>query len=308
MSYSGGFIPSLKLIDLIGNTPIVKLEKLSPANVNVFVKLEYMNPTGSHKDRIALYMIKDAVERYGLKAGDVVVEASSGNTAISVAFVSKFYGLRPVIVVEEETSPEKVSMLKLLGAEVVYGSSDPSSPRYYVRVAEALAKEYGGVFLNQYENQANVRAHYETTAREIWQALGGRISAFVMGVGTGGTITGVGRFLKERLPEVRVIAVTPRGSKLVGGSGDEYIDGLASKNVYRNFDRSVVDAVIEVTRLEAIDVAKRLVKEEGITAGVSAGANVYASLLIASSLPAGSNVVTIAPDSAFRYLSILLRS
>jgi len=301
-------IAALKLIDLIGNTPIVKLEKLSPANASVFVKLEYMNPTGSHKDRIALYMIEEAVERCGLKAGDVVVEASSGNTAISVAFVSKFYGLKPVIVVEEETSSEKVSMLKLLGAGVVFGSSDPSSPRYYVRVAEALAREYGGVFLNQYENPANVRAHYETTAREIWQALGGKISAFVMGVGTGGTITGVGRFLKEKLPEVKVIAVVPKGSKLVGGSGEEFIDGLASKNVYRNFDRTVVDAVIEVTRSEAIDVAKRLIREEGIIAGISAGANVFASLLIANSLPVGSNIVTVAPDSAFRYLSTLLRS
>ncbi len=294
------------LLDLIGNTPIVKLRRLSPPGVEVYVKLEYANPTGSHKDRIALYMIRDAVERHGLREGDVVVEASSGNTAISVAFVSKFFGLRPVIVVEEETSREKVAMLRLLGAEVHYGSSDPASPRYYIRVAEELAGERGGVFLNQFENPANVRAHYETTAREIWQALGKRITAFVMGVGTGGTITGVGRFLKEVSPEIRVVAVAPRGSRLVGGPGEEYIDGLASKNVHKNFDRSVADAVVEVSRRDAVETARRLIGEEGIMAGISAGANVCASLRVSETLPEGSVVVTIAPDSAFRYLDVLL--
>lgn len=306
MELSNAPLSAFEMVGVIGNTPIVKLRRVSPSGTNIYVKLEYLNPTGSHKDRIALYMIRDAVERHGLKAGDVVVEASSGNTAISVAFVSKSYGLRPVIVVEEETSPEKVSMLRLLGAEVVYGSRDPSSPRYYIRLAESIARERGGVFLNQFENPANVRAHYETTAREIWRDLGGRIAAFVMGVGTGGTITGVGRFLKERSPNVKVVAVAPRGARLVGGTGEEYIDGLASKNVYRNFDRSVVDEIVEVSRADAIDMARRLIGEEGILAGLSAGANVYAALLVSGSLPSGSNIVTLAPDSAFRYLGTLL--
>ncbi|MCX8195597.1 MAG: cysteine synthase family protein [Acidilobaceae archaeon] len=290
---------------LIGNTPIVKLRRLSPPSINVYVKLEYLNPTGSHKDRIALYMVRDAVEREGLGEGDVVVEASSGNTAISVAFVSKSFGLRPIIVVEEGTSQEKVSMLKLLGAEVLFGSSDPAVQNYYVRVAERVAYEAGGVFLNQYANPANVRAHYETTAREIWEALGGNVDAFVMGVGTGGTISGVGRFLKER-SSAKVVAVVPKGARAVGGQGTEAIDGLSSKAVHPNFDKSVVDAIVEVSRAEAIEMARRLIKEEGILAGLSAGANVYASLLVAKSLPPGSNLVTIAPDSAFRYLSVLL--
>lgn len=296
-----------ELIDLIGNTPITKLRKLSPIGVDIYVKLEYANPTGSHKDRIALYMVRDAIERYGLKPGDTVVEASSGNTAISVAFVSKFYGLRPVIVVEEEASPEKVSMLKLLGAEVLYGSSDPLSPRYYVKIAESVAKERGGVFLNQFENPANIRAHYETTAREIWEALGERVTAFVMGVGTGGTITGVGRFLKEKSPGTKVVAVVPRGSRIVGGRGEEVIDGLASKNIYKNFDRSIVDAIIEVSRREAIEMSRKLIREEGIMAGLSTGANVCAALEVSRNLPPGSSIVTIAPDSAFRYLSVLLQ-
>ncbi|MCX8185348.1 MAG: cysteine synthase family protein [Sulfolobales archaeon] len=294
------------ITDLIGDTPLAKLRSISPPNTNIYVKLEYLNPTGSHKDRIALYMVKDAVERYGLKQGDVVVEASSGNTAISVAFVSKNLGLKPVIVVDEEASSEKISMLKLLGAEVLYGSSDPTSPRNYVRIAEAVARERGGVFLNQYENPDNIRAHYETTAREIWRSLGENITAFVMGVGTGGTITGVGRFLKEKSPKIKVIAVVPKGARVVGGPGTEVIDGLASKNVYRNFDRSIVDLIVEVSRAESIEMARRLVNEEGVMAGISAGANVYASLLVAKSLPPESTIVTIAPDSAFRYLSVLL--
>mgnify|MGYP001772903858 CR=1 FL=1 len=295
------------LLELIGGTPVVRLRRLAPPGIEVLVKLEYLNPTGSHKDRIALYMVRDAVEGLKLGRGDVVVEASSGNTAIAVTFVSKFYELKPVVVVEEEASPEKVAVLRLMGAEVIYGSSDPSSPRYYVRVAREVASERGGVFLNQYENPANVRAHYETTAREIWEATGGEVTAFVMGVGTGGTITGVGSFLKERSKGIGVYAVTPRGSRLVGGPGEDYIDGLASKNVYPNFDRGVVDGIVEVSRSEALDMCRRLAEVEGILGGPSTGANVYASLSIARSLPSGSRVVTIAPDTAFKYLGALMR-
>lgn len=297
----------MELPALIGNTPLVKLRSLGVSGVDIYVKLEYMNPTGSHKDRIAYYMVRDAVERYGLKPGDVVVEASSGNTAISVAFVSKFYGLKPVVLVEEEASVEKISMLKLMGAEVIKASSDPSSPRYYLKLAREVASERGGVFLNQFENPANIRAHYETTAREIWATLRGRVDCFVMGVGTGGTISGVGRFLKEMSRDVRVVAVTPRGSRLAGGSGLDVIDGLASKNVYPNFDRSVVDEVVEVSRSEAVEMARKLIEVEGILGGISAGANVYAAITVASRLPRGSVVVTLAPDSAFRYLGTLLR-
>lgn len=297
----------MELPALIGNTPIVKLRRLGVSGVDIYVKLEYMNPTGSHKDRIAYYMIRDAVERFGLRAGDVVVESSSGNTAISVAFVSKFYGLKPVVVVDEEASREKISMLKLMGAEVIIASTDPTSDRYHMRVAKEVAEKKGGVFLNQYENKANIRAHYETTAREIWAALRGRVDCFVMGVGTGGTISGVGRFLKEMSRDIKVVAVTPKGSKLAGGSGQDIIDGLASKNVYPNLDRSVVDEVVEVARVDAVETARKLIEVEGILGGISAGANVYAAIAVASRLPKGSVVVTLAPDSAFRYLGELLR-
>jgi len=297
----------MELPALIGNTPMVKLRRLGVGGVDIYVKLEYMNPTGSHKDRIAYYMVRDAVERYGLKAGDVVVEASSGNTAISVVFASKFYGLKPVVLVEEEASREKISMLKLMGAEVIVASSDPASPRYYLKLAKEVASERGGVFLNQYENPANIRAHYETTAREIWAALRGRVDCFVMGVGTGGTISGIGKFLKEVSRDVRVVAVTPRGSRLAGGPGLDVIDGLASRNVYPNFDRSVVDDVVEVSRADAVETARKLIEVEGILGGISTGANVQAAILTASKLPRGSVVVTLAPDSAFRYLGTLLR-
>ncbi|MEM4035801.1 MAG: cysteine synthase family protein [Fervidicoccaceae archaeon] len=295
-----------EVVKLIGKTPMVRLGRLAPPGREICVKLEYLNPTGSHKDRAALYMMRDALERLGLREGDVVVEASSGNMAVSVAVVARAFGLRPVIVVDEEVSPEKLSLIKLTGAEVELGSSDPSSPRYYVRVAEDIARKRGGVFLNQYANPANVRAHYETTAREIWEDTSGRIDAFVMGVGTGGTISGVGRFLKERSPRIRVVAVTPRGSKLVGGPGAEYIDGLASKEVYPNLDLSVVDEIAEVSRVEAIETARALAREEGLLVGISAGANVRASVEVAKRMPEGSVIVTIAPDSALRYLRALL--
>ncbi len=297
----------MELPALIGNTPLVRLRRFGVGGVDIYVKLEYANPTGSHKDRIAYYMVRDAVERYGLKPGDVVVEASSGNTAISVVFVSKFYSLKPVVLVEEEASTEKVSLLRLMGAEVIKASNDPTSPRYYLKLAREVASERGGVFLNQFENPANIRAHYETTAREIWTALRGRVDCFVMGVGTGGTISGVGRFLKEVSRDVKVVAVTPKGSRIAGGPGLDVIDGLASKNIYPNFDRSVVDEVIEVPRAEAVEMARRLIEVEGILGGISAGANVYAAIAVASKLPRGSVVVTLAPDSAFRYLGTLLR-
>jgi cysteine synthase len=187
------------VLDLIGGTPLVELKRVRPlGGARVFVKLEFVNPTGSHKDRIALYMIRDAIQRHGLRPGDVVVEASSGNTAISVAFVAQQFKLKPVIVVPRGTSKSKIAILKLLGAEVIEGSDRPSDGDYYIRLAERIARERRGVFLNQYANPANALAHYETTAVEIWKALNGDMSAFVMGVGTGGTVTGVGRFLKER--------------------------------------------------------------------------------------------------------------
>ncbi|MCD6341023.1 MAG: cysteine synthase family protein [Desulfurococcales archaeon] len=296
----------LRVLDVIGSTPLVELRRLVPSNsARVLVKLEYMNPTGSHKDRVAFYMIKDAEERGLLRPGSVVVEASSGNTGVSVAFVSRYLGYRAIVVIPKGTSKDKVFLIKVLGAEVVEGSDDPESPNYYVRLAEELAHKYGGVFLNQYENIANIRAHYETTGPEIWRDTGGSIDAFVMGVGTGGTITGVGRYLKERKSDVLIVAVTPKGSPLAGGKVGDRIEGLLYSDYPKLLDRSVVDKVIEVSLEDALRTCIKLAREEGILAGPSTGANIYAALMVARELGHGKTVVTLAADSILKYSTLL---
>jgi len=295
------------VLELIGNTPLVELKRVRPlGNARVFIKLEFVNPTGSHKDRIALYMIKDAIQRYGLKPGDVVVEASSGNTAISVAFVAQQLSLKPIIVVPRGTSKSKIAMLRLLGAEVVEGGDKPSDEDYYIRLAERIARDRRGVFLNQYANPANAQAHYETTAVEIWRALDGEVSAFVMGVGTGGTITGVGRFLKERKKDALIVAVTPKGSPLAGGTVGDRIEGLLYTDIPQLLDRSIIDKVIEVSYREAMEMAMRLAREEGLLVGISSAANTVAALRVAEELGKG-NVVTLAADSILRYVDDIMR-
>ena len=295
------------LLSLIGNTPMVELRRLvKPGWARVLVKLEYLNPTGSHKDRIALYMIRRAEREGLLKPGGLVVEASSGNTAISVAWVARLLGYKACVVVDERVAPAKVALIKALGAEVVFAPPvDPSHPKYYRNLARRIAEERGGVYLNQFENEANVQAHYETTAREIWEQTGGRIDAFVMGVGTGGTITGVGRFLKEKNPQCKVVAVTPKGSPLAGGKRGEYIEGLVEFYVPPLLDTGVVDEIIEVSSATAVEYMLKLVKEEGILGGMSTGAHVVAALKLAENFGEGKVVVTVAADSIFRYTHLI---
>ncbi len=301
-------MPYATVLDLIGKTPMVKLSRIVDArkHANIYVKLEYLNPSGSHKDRIAYYMVSRAVSEYGLKPGDVVVEATSGNTGIAVTLVARMLGLKPVIVVSEDVSSEKLALLKLLGAEVIYGRYDvpDTHPKHIANVAKRVAEERGGVYLNQFANAANVIAHYMTTAREIWEDLNGEIDAFVMGVGTGGTIVGVGRYLKERRKDVLIVAVTPKGSVLAGGKGEDIIEGLSSHKVSEIVakNRDIIDRVIEVSQEEAAKMCMRLAREEGILGGFSTGANVYAALKVAEELGPGKNVVTIAPDSLLRYV------
>ena len=291
-----------RLLGLVGNTPVARLP--GPRGSTILVKLEYFNPTGSHKDRIALYMVRDALERGLVKPGDYIVEASSGNTAVSVAWVARQLGLKPVIVVPRTTSSVKVGMLYALGARVVF--VDAPNMDVMVEKARELAEELGGYYLNQFANPANPRAHYETTAPELWRQSGGKIDAFVMGVGTGGTITGVGRFLRERLGRrVRIVAVVPRGSPVAGGPGGEAadrIEGLAGD--YKkpdNFDPSVVDEIVEVRAEDAERMAIEMARRWGILAGPSSGAMMLVALRVAEELGEGAVVATIAADSIQRY-------
>lgn len=300
----------MSVVDLIGKTPLVKLRRVAQEGAPVFVKLEYLNPTGSHKDRIALYMIREAERRGALKPGGTVVEASSGNTAISVAWLASQLGYKAVIVVEEGTSPSKIALLKALGAEVVVAPRVPRGhPDHMISQAEKIAREVGGVFLNQYENEANVRAHYETTGPEIYEQAGREVSAFVMGVGTGGTIAGVASYLKEKGLRVRVVAVVPRNSPIVTRQATlgEPIEGLATSSlpgIYLRYSH-VVDEVVEVSYSDAYQMMLKLARQEGILGGLSTGANVLVACRVARELESGA-VVTLAPDSILRYVHLLL--
>ncbi|AEM38680.1 Pyridoxal-5'-phosphate-dependent protein beta subunit [Pyrolobus fumarii 1A] len=297
-------------LHLVGCTPAVWLRKHDPNSARILVKLEYMNPTGSHKDRIALYMIKDALERGKVQPGDTVVEASSGNTAVSVAWVARLLGLRAVIIVPRTTSSVKIGLLQALGADVRF--VETANMDEMVETAKEVANEVGGYYLDQFSNPANPRAHYETTGPELFEQAGGHIDAFVMGVGTGGTITGVGRFLRERLGRrVRIIAVVPRGSPIAGGPGGsaaDRIEGLAGDyKKPRNFDESVVDEIVEVPASVAEETALRLAREEGILAGPSTGAALWVAMRVAQELGSDAVVASIAADSIQRYPWLLER-
>lgn len=299
----------MNITGLIGKTPVVRLRKVAQEGAAVYVKLEYLNPTGSHKDRMALYMIREAERRGQLRAGGVLVEASSGNTAISVAWLASQLGYRAVIVVEEGTSPAKVAIIRALGAEVVTAPRVPRDhPEHMINVARRIAEELGGVFLNQYENEANVLAHYETTGPEIYLQVGREISAFVMGIGTGGTIAGVAKYLKERALAVKVVGVVPKGSPIATGKATvgEPIEGLATSSFPGIYQRhsDLIDEVVEVSYRDAYEMMLRLAREEGVLGGLSTGANVSVAVKVAKELQCGA-VVTLAPDSLFRYTHLL---
>ena len=300
---SGSLLERLvELKQVVGNTPVLRLRRLFTGGVEVYMKLEFVNPTGSHKDRIAVFMVEDAIRRGLLGPGGTVIEASSGNTAVSVAWVAARLGLKAVIVVEEEVSRRKIGMLKSLGAKVVYAKQGEN-----VKLASELAEKLGGAWLNQYSNLANHMAHYTATGPEIVRQLG-EVDLFVMGMGTCGTITGVGRFLKEKLGDhVKVVGVVPRGSAIKGGSGEgDRIEGLITSfvpDLCREFSE-YVDEIVEVGYDEALKAVRELARNEGILAGVSTGANIVGVRKALEHFKA-KKVVTIAADSMLRYPELL---
>ncbi len=293
-------------LDLIGNTPLVRLARLGKnLPCQILGKLEAKNPLGSVKDRIAWAMIRDAEERGLLRPGGVVVEPTSGNTGIGLAFVCAIRGYRLILTMPESMSLERRAILQALGAEIVLTPAEEGMAGA-VRAAQELAKRYHAFMPQQFENPANPRIHEETTAEEIWRDTEGRVDIFVAGVGTGGTITGVGRVLKSRKPTVRVVAVEPAASPVLSGGkpGRHRIQGIGAGFVPKVLDRSVIDEVITVTDEEAAETARTLARTEGLLVGISSGAAVAAALKIAARPEsAGKVLVVILPDTGERYLS-----
>jgi len=290
---------------LVGETPILQLSKLTPAgSADVFAKLEYLNPGGSVKDRAAIGIIRRAEEEGQLKPGGTIVEATAGNTGIGLALIGVNRGYKVVLFVPEKFSEEKVMIMRALGAQVTRTPDAEGMKGAIDRAKQLTAREPNAYMAGQFENPANPDYHYQTTAREIFDQLEGRIDAVVIGSGTAGTFTGVARFLKEHIPQVLAYAVETQGSVLGGGApGPHKVEGIGSSFIPKNFDSSVCDGVLMVNDPEAFDMVKQLAAREGVLAGSSGGANVYAALQVAKKLGAGKTVVTMIPDSAERYLS-----
>lgn len=293
------------ITQLVGETPILQLKRIvPPGSAEVYAKLEYLNPGGSVKDRAAIGMIRRAEEQGRLLPGGTIVEATAGNTGIGLALIGVNRGYKVALFVPEKFSEEKVMIMRALGAEVTRTPDDEGMQGAINRAKDLAARDRNAFMVGQFENPANPDYHYETTAREIFDQMEGRLDAVVIGAGTAGTFTGIARYVKERLPKALAIAVETQGSVLGGGKpGKHKVEGIGSSFIPGNFDASVCDEVMMVTDPEAFGMVKELAAREGVLAGSSSGANVVASLRVAKRLGAGRRVVTMIPDSAERYLS-----
>ena len=295
-------------LDLIGHTPMVRLGQIGAGlTCDLVAKLETTNPGGSSKDRPALTMVLAAEEEGLLSPGSTIIEPTSGNTGVGLAIVAAQRGYRCIFVMSDKMAPEKIDVLRAYGAEVVVCPTavPPEHPDSYYSTAERLTRETPNSFRpDQYSNPHNPRAHYETTGPEIWEQTRGHVTHFVAGAGTGGTISGVSRYLKERNPAIRVIAADPTGSVYSGGAGRPYLtEGVGEDFWPKNYDPSLVDEVIAVSDADAFAMAREVTRREGLLIGGSGGTAVAAALRVASDLPAEAVVVVLIPDSGRGYLS-----
>ena len=294
---------------LVGNTPLLQLQKIEKEyalTARLLAKLELFNPGGSVKDRVALAMIQDAEVRGLLKPGGVIIEPTSGNTGIGLAAVAASRGYRAIIVMPDSMSLERQLLMKAYGAQVVL-TDGKLGMTGAIQKAKALTQEIPGSFIpDQFSNPANAKAHFATTGPEIWQDTGGNVDIFVAGVGTGGTITGTGSYLKSQNPKVQIVAVEPAGSALLSGgkAGVHGLQGIGANFIPEVLDRNVIDAVIPVTEEQAYAAARLLGKTEGILAGISSGAALHAAISLAKCPEnTGKTVVVLLPDTGDRYLS-----
>jgi len=309
------FMRCNNILDAIGRTPLVRLNRINHGlKPQMYVKADYINPGGSVKDRIGVTMIDDAEKRGLLKPGGTIIEGTSGNTGMGLALVAAVRGYKMVFTITDKQSKEKVDLLKALGAEVIVCPTavEPADPRSYYSVAKKLAREIPNSFYpNQYDNPMNPAAHYATTGPEIWQDTEGKITHFVCGMGTGGTISGVGKYLKEKNPAIQIVGVDPEGSLYyefhktgqVGKSRTYVVEGIGEDFFPSTMDMKILDDVIQVDDEECFVVARRLVKQEGIFTGGSGGGCLSAALRLAKSLDENALVVAFMPDTGMRYLS-----
>jgi cysteine synthase A len=297
--------PYESILELIGRTPVLHLKSLDdPAHGSVYAKLELQNPGGSIKDRPALAMIRAAEASGSLRRGDTIIEPTAGNTGIGLALVGVARGYRVIVVVPAGFSAEKVLLMEALGAEVIL---TPSAARMAGAIARAreLAEGIENAFVpQQFENPANPDGHYHSTGEEFWRQMDGRIDAVVIGAGTGGTFSGVARYIKERNPHTWAVLVEPQGSVFAGGQpGPHRVEGIGNAFWPAALDRSLVDEVMTISDAESFDMVRHLARREGVLAGGSAGANVAAAKRAAERLEPGQTVITVLPDGMERYLS-----
>ena len=294
------------VLDCIGRTPLLSLKKTTGADV--FAKLEFLNPGGSIKDRIALFMLEQAEQRGALKTGMTIVEPTSGNTGIGLALAGVQKGYRVIIVMPDNMSEERKKIIAALGAELITTPAQESIEGCLKKVAEIKAADPAVFVPDQFENPDNPEIHYRATAPEIWEDMERRVDVFVSGLGSGGTLAGVGKFLKEKNPEVRILAVEPKNvSALLGHEpGLHKIQGIGDGFVPSVLDPKLIDEVVEVTDDHAIETARLLARTQGLLVGTSAGANVWAAMQAVKNHVPGSRIVTILPDRAERYFSTAL--
>lgn len=304
-----------KISDLIGNTPILELSNVTKGlKAKIYAKIEYMNPGGSVKDRIAKYMIEKAEKKGLIKPGDTILENSSGNTAMGLALICNQKGYKLKLVVRNSISKEKLRMLEILGAEIIKVDPDlpPENPESYNKLAENIAKKDKSVFyLDQHNNLDNNESHYATTGPEIWEQLEGKVDYLIGGIGTGGTITGAGKFLKEKNPGIKIIGIDPLGSvfynyfkeKILVKPSRYMIEGIGDEFLINTAQLEILDDMYQVRDIQCIEWAKKIALEEGLIAGSSSGANVWGAVKLAKEIDREANIVTIICDSGYKYIS-----
>ncbi len=305
------------ILDTIGNTPLVKLQKINPyPHIDIYVKLEFFNPSGSIKDRIVNHIINDAIATGQLQEGGIIIENTSGNTGAAVAMNAAIRGYKAILTMPDKVSTEKQDALRAFGAEVVVcpTSAPPDSPEHYVNKARSLAAATPNSFmLNQYDNKKNPEAHYLSTGPEIWQQTGGKVTHFVAAGSTGGTISGIGKYLKEQNPDIKAVMPDPFGSIYYAyfktgvvpepEENTYQVEGVGEDHIAKAMDFSVVDEMYQFSDQDAFGMARKLAREEGIFGGGTGGANVWGALKLAATLSEPATIVTVIPDNGVKYMS-----